>query len=226
MIRLFFYVEGQTEQGYVTRKLRNHLAPFGVYVEGPIRAPAGNYPKMHRDLSRLLKLHDQADVRFTTMFDLYALRRPWPGWDEAEKLRHLPRERARKLESEFAADLGDGRLIPHLQLYEFETILFCEPDVFRYEYENADAPVKQLQAMVDQEGPPEQINDNPNTAPSWRLDRLFPGYRGAKTSAGVELASCIDLARVRELCPHFDEWITTLENLPGPGTGTGISDAS
>jgi hypothetical protein len=216
MIRLFFYVEGQTEQGYVTKVLRPHLAAFGVYVEGPIRAPAGSYLRMRRDLSNLLKLHHQTDVRFTTMFDLYALRRPWPGWDEAEKLRHLPRERCRSLEAALAANLGDARLLPHVQLYEFETILLCDPEVFRFEYETPDAAVRELHAMVAKDGPPEQINDNPNTAPSKRIDRLFPGYAAAKTSTGVELAACIGLSTVCGLCPHFDEWIGRLEALGTP----------
>ena len=32
MVRLYFYVEGQTEQGYVTRVLKPHLAGRGVQV--------------------------------------------------------------------------------------------------------------------------------------------------------------------------------------------------
>lgn len=87
--------------------------------------------------------------------------------------------------------------------------------MFRYVYENPDTPVKQLQEMVDRDGPPEQINDNPNTAPSKRIDRLFPGYAATKTSTGVELASVIDLATVRQKCPHFDEWLRRLEALGG-----------
>jgi hypothetical protein len=213
MIRLFFYVEGQTEQGYVTSKLQAHLAPFNVHVAGAIRAPTGGYARMRNDLGKLLKLHHQPDVHFTTMFDLYALRNQWPGRDEAEKLRHLPRERTRRLEEAFAADVGDSRLIPHIQLYEFETILFCEPEWFGGLYENADARVKELQEIVRRDGPPEEINDSPNTAPSKRIDRVFPGYEGAKTSTGVQVASCIDVARVRELCPHFNEWMGSLEAL-------------
>ena len=38
MVRLFFYVEGQTEQGWCATVLRDHLAPFGVFVEGAILA--------------------------------------------------------------------------------------------------------------------------------------------------------------------------------------------
>ncbi len=67
MTRLFFYVEGQTEQGYVTKVLTPHLAGFGVYVAGAILAASGrrhgqtfrgggnSYAKMRRDLAARLK---------------------------------------------------------------------------------------------------------------------------------------------------------------------------
>lgn len=228
MIRLFFYVEGQTEQGYVTKVLAPHLAGFGVQVGGAILAASGrrhgktfrgggrSYAKMRRDLAARLKEHDQPDVRFTTMFDLYALYGGWPGWDAAEALRHIPADRVRHLEAALAADLGDPRLVPHIQLFEFETILLCDPEVFRLTYENADAPVRQLHELVERDGPPEAIDDGSETAPSRRIDRLFPGYEPAKTSIGVELAACIDLAVVRGKCPHFDEWLKALEGMGDP----------
>lgn len=168
---------------------------------------------MRRDLAARLKEHAQPDVRFTTMFDPYALYNGWPGWDEAEPLRHMPRERARKLEASFAADLNDPRLIPHIQLHEFETILLCEPEVFKLTYENVDTPVKRLAEMVERDGPPEAIDEGETTAPSKRIDGLFPGYAAAKTSIGVELAACVGLTKVRERCPHFDEWVGRLEGL-------------
>jgi hypothetical protein len=49
MIRLYFYVEGQTEQGYVKRVLTPHLAEFGVQVMGLRLAVSG---RKHGHLSR------------------------------------------------------------------------------------------------------------------------------------------------------------------------------
>ncbi len=100
MIRLYFYVEGQTEQSYVTRVLTPHLAGFGVHVMGAVRAASGRrhghvyrgggkrYQPMRHDLGNLLRQHHHTDERFTTMFDLYALHSGFPGWDEAEKQQH------------------------------------------------------------------------------------------------------------------------------------------
>src|SRR5271165_6439795 len=110
MLRLYFYVEGQTEQGYVTRVLTPHLVRFGVQVMGAVRAGSGRkhghvyrgggrrYQPMRKDLGDLLRQDGRADARFTTMFDLYALHDGFPGWDEAEKQRHTPRERILTLE--------------------------------------------------------------------------------------------------------------------------------
>ena len=49
MVRLYFYVEGQTEQEYVTRVLRPHLAGFSVHVMGAVRAASG---RRHQHVSR------------------------------------------------------------------------------------------------------------------------------------------------------------------------------
>jgi hypothetical protein len=41
MVRLYFYVEGQTEQEYAARVLTPHLAGFGVQVMGAVLAASG-----------------------------------------------------------------------------------------------------------------------------------------------------------------------------------------
>jgi hypothetical protein len=228
MIRLHFYVEGQTEQEYAVRVLRPHLASFGVQVMGAIRAASGRrhgqvnrgggrrYRPMRNDLGNLLREHHHAEERFTTMFDLYALHAGFPGWDEAEKQRHIPRERVLTLERAFAADGGDRRFIPHIQLYEFETILLCRPGEFALVYEDSGAGIAALQAAVADATSPELVNDGETTAPSKRISTQFPQYTRQKTSVGVELAQCIGIDTTRSLCAHFDGWLKTLESLDSP----------
>jgi hypothetical protein len=177
MIRLYFYVEGQTEQEYVKRVLAPHLAAFDVQVMGAVLAASGrrhghvfrgggmNYQPMRNDLGRLLRQEHGADVRFTTLFDLYALYSGFPGWDEAEKQRHIPLERVRTLEKAFAADVGDHRFIAHIQLYELETILLCDPSHFALVYEKADDGIAALRAAVVEATSPELVNDGEATAP-------------------------------------------------------------
>ena len=228
MIRLYFYVEGQTEQEYAARVLRPHLAGFGVQVMGAVlaasgrrhghvsRGGGGRYQPLRKDLGNLLRQDARADARFTTMFDLYALHDGFPGWDDAEKQRHIPRERVLTLERAFAADVADPRFIPHIQLYEFETILLCEPTHFALVYEECGAGITALQAAVIEATSPELVDDRANTAPSKRIISQFPQYSGQKTTIGVELAACVGIDTTRSLCAHFDRWLKSLESLDAP----------
>lgn len=235
MVRLYFYVEGQTEQEYVKRVLAPHLEGLGVQVMGAVLAASGRshrrvyrgggnrYQPMRNDLGNLLRQDASAEARFTTMFDLYALYRGFPGWEEAEVLRHLPHQRVLVLENAFADDVGDIRFIPHLQLYEFETILLCEPDHFALVYENAEAGIAALRTEVTAASSPELVNDGETTAPSKRIIEQFPQYSGQKRVLGAELAACVGIDITRRYCSHFNRWLTALETLGGSvaGGGTG-----
>jgi hypothetical protein len=68
---------------------------------------------------------------------------------------------------------------------------------------------EELQKIRAEFGSPEEINDDPNTAPSKRIANLFPSYR--KPLHGVLAAKRITIDVIRGECPHFDEWLTTLE---------------
>jgi hypothetical protein len=231
MIRLYFYVEGQTEQEYVKRVLTPHLAAFDVQVMGAVLAASGRrhgqvfrgggrrYQPMRNALGNLLRQHKHADTRFTTMFDLYALYSGFPGWDEAEKQRHIPHERVLTLERAFDADVGDHRFIPHVQLFEFETILLCDPTHFALVYEKAGDGIAVLRAAVAEVKSPELVNDGEMTAPSKRIIAQFAQYERQKTTVGVELAECVGLEATRSLCQHFDRWLKTLESLSTPPAG-------
>lgn len=225
MMRLLFYVEGQTEKLYVDRVLKRHLAGFNVMVQGAILASTGkrhgvthrgggrHYAPMKKDLGNLLKQHRGDDVRFTTMFDLYKLYCDFPGTAEADKLQHSPRDRVRSLEAAFAGDMGDKRLIPHIQLFEFETILFCEPEAFANYYDNAAGKIAQLKEIAKKVASPELIDDGEHSAPSKRIAGVFPDYLDAKPDAPAVISQAISLEVVRKQCPHFHQWIEALESL-------------
>lgn len=58
---------------------------------------------------------------------------------------------------------------------------------------------------------PEDINENPDPAPSKRLKQVFPSFK--KTLHGPTAAKRIGLDSIRARCPHFDSWIARLEEL-------------
>lgn len=61
---------------------------------------------------------------------------------------------------------------------------------------------------------PEHINDDPNTAPSKQVIRVFPGYERQKRILGVLAALEIGLPKIRNECPLFNAWLAKLESLP------------
>jgi len=225
MVRLYFYVEGYTEAGFVSQVLRPHLALHGVLVmgaklvstgrrHGQIKGRGGgrHYLPAKNELRRLLKAESSPDVRYTTMFDLYALFRDFPGSDEAAA-HQQPYERVQALEKFFAADVADWRFIPYLQLHEYEAILFCQPEVFGLLYDQASRGIAQLQEIAAAVASPELIDDGEQTAPSKRISAAFPRYALNKVADGVAAAKLIPLSSVRSKCPHFDQWLTALEGL-------------
>jgi hypothetical protein len=225
MARLYFFVEGQTEQTFADTVLKPHLANLEVYMHGPIlvahcrkrgsvhRGGGRNYVPMRNDILRFLKQEKGDDVFFTTMIDLYGLQANFPGIEEAEKFRSDPQLRVNSLEAACAEDIGDPRFVPYLQLHEFEGLLFSDPSHFRVAYTNSGAQIAILKAIADTVSTPELINDGFTTAPSKRIIAVFPDYKGAKRIVGPQVAESIGLNEIRSKCPHFDDWITKLENL-------------
>lgn len=236
MVRLYIFAEGRTEQTYADTVLKHHLATFGVYVQGPVliaharkrgkvhRGGGRRYQPMRNDISRFLAQEKGSDTFFTTMIDLYAIHSDFPGLADAEEIRHLYRQRVERLEKAFADDVGDPRFIPHIQLHEFETILFVSPEAFRSFYPECAKEVVALQEIAQAHASPEEINDGPLTAPSKRIIATIPDYEGGKPTAGPQIAASIGLELIREKCQHFDAWLKILEHLPeqsarvSPGT--------
>lgn len=60
-------------------------------------------------------------------------------------------------------------------------------------------------------GAPELLNDSRETAPSKRILHVCPTYD--KITEGLLILEEIGLARIRSQCPHFDAWVTRLEQL-------------
>jgi hypothetical protein len=229
MPRLYIFAEGQTEQTYGDTVLKKHLAAFGVYVQGPIliaharkrgvthRGGGRRYTPIKNDILRFFRQEKGRDVFFTTMVDLYALPVDFPGMDEADNLRHLPYERVSKLEERFVADVDDphgcpSRLIPHIQLHEFEAMLLCHPEAFSSFFGDCGRQIEQLKANIGDTSP-ELVDDGRHTAPSMRIGDCFPDYLGAKAVAGPRIAEEIGIESIRSTCPHFDRWLKKLESL-------------
>lgn len=93
-------------------------------------------------------------------------------------------------------------------MHEFEALLFSDVEILA---EKAEIDAAQLKRIIKKYSNPEEINDDPGSAPSKRLVRLKGGYR--KVAMGKAVSEAIGIPVIREKCPHFNEWLTRLENL-------------
>ena len=229
MIELYVFCEGPTEQGFCKQVLAPHLWRFeghvhtikiahsrrhGIVSRGGVR----KYETLRFDILNTIKSRRQTrGVYFTTMIDLYGLPSDFPGKAGHARNPHNPRPYCEALEQAFAHDIADARFVPHLQLHEYETLLFSNPDAFAYSFDNCASAIADLKAIVNEYQDIERINDGELTAPSKRIIRLLDAYEGMKPTAGPDIAEYIGLDVLRQRCAHFDGWIRRLEALGEQG---------
>ena len=162
-----------------------------------------------------MKRHKEQDLVFTTLIDLYGLPKNFPGKKAHRCNSNNPIPYVRALKQAFKDDIGDPRFVPYLQLYEFETILFANPESFREEFDDCDQAIEELKKIAASFRSIEHINDGQTTAPSKRIIDLIPEYKNLKVTAGPEIAARIGLHTIRAKCSHFNEWLINLESRIG-----------
>jgi hypothetical protein len=150
------------------------------------------------------------------MFDLYGLGNGFPGTPLPANLSGL--EKAIRVEQGIIEHVlaaipqfrPDARFIPYFQVHEYEGLLFSDPDAFATALGRGSlAP--QLRNIRNSVASPEDINDDPNTAPSKRVLGLYPSY--SKVIEGTVAALAVGLQSMRHECPHFNSWMNRLESV-------------
>ncbi len=211
-------VEGQTEETFVKEVLVDHLYGFDVSLvptivktkkvkKGPhYRGGVVNYDHVKRDLLALLG--NSSIHKVTTMLDLYALPNNFP---RIQVTTSQGLAKALELEQGLLEDIGNNKLIPYIQVHEFEALLFSDVNKFGYAF--PEDQVQRLSEIARQFVSPEDINETPQGAPSRRILDVVGDNRYQKTLHGPIIALEISLQVIREKCPHFNEWLSDLENL-------------
>jgi hypothetical protein len=224
MPRLLVHVEGQTEETFVNEVLGEHLMQSGYEV---VSARLVGNPRMKRGGIRpwqgvkrdiLRHLREDRSAIAAIMVDYYGLPLDWPGRAEAPG-ENSTSGKAKLVESALIEDISEEmgnrfdarRFIPLVMMHEFEALLFSDPDRFANAIGKAGL-TEEFRAIRQEFEHPEDINDSPETAPSKRIENLFPGYE--KPLYGVIAALEIGLQMMRNECPHFNEWLNHLEVLP------------
>ncbi|MDR0902015.1 MAG: DUF4276 family protein [Opitutaceae bacterium] len=216
--RVLILVEGQTEERFVRDVLMPEFTPLGLYFHPTLlktkrvkdgsdfKGGVTHYAHFKGDLLRLLP--SARDGIVTTLLDYYGLPGDFPGMSDRHSL-HTPLERVLHVEQAIHDDISQPpNFVPFLALHEFEALLFSSP----VELPNVlISPEKaaSFSSICSAFATPEDINENPDTAPSKRIKILFPDYK--KTLHGPMTVTRIGLAAIRKVCPHLNQWLERLE---------------
>lgn len=220
MIRIHVICEGQTEEMFVNEVLAEVFLSKNIcLVPALIGNPGhkgGNF-KFERLLTDVrARLLDDKTAYCTTFFDFYGLPEDFPGKEEAKKKIGMPQKAdslLAVLTEKLKAKLGQDplrRFIPYVQMYEFEGLLFSHPEKLAQGINQADLG-ESFQKIRDAFDSPEEINNNPATAPSKSIKKIYSAYD--KPIHGSLAAIEIGLDVIRQECRRFDEWLRKLEAL-------------
>jgi len=204
MIRVAISVEGQTEMEFCKKVLtpffRSHNIEMIPIVVSTSRDRCGtkykggciNMDRIRSEVTRLLNSFDFV----TTFYDFYGFNdRPTNDIDELEK----------KIFELF----NDSRLIPYVQKYEFETLLFSKPEYYEDYFGNSRVTNKMKQIVQEFQEDIEKINDSPQTAPSKRMEKLFEevGESYDKVFHGEGIAGDMGMTVLMSRATRFKNWI-------------------
>lgn len=218
-------VEGLTEKIFVADMLVPYLAGQGVFMTPIIISKPGQkggdvkFARVKNDIE--LHLKQRSDSYLTVFVDFYGIKSDWPGLAEAKQQTTHSNKAAiinsatkKQVEKLFGNCDADRRFIPYVAMYEFEALLFSDPQKLAKLLHVSQAKIDKI--LTDC-GEPENIDASPMTAPSKRLENLSDRFK--KASTGIAIAKGIGLAKIRERCPIFNGWLTAVENLKGASHG-------
>jgi hypothetical protein len=231
---VFVIVEGQTENAVLQRLLWPYFSPRNIDIHFPIvKTGAGRggvkyltFPDFTDQIQRHLR--DKRKPYVTTFFDYYGLptshRKGWQFIEEAKQRKNeigvdsvLANIQA-GIKTRVIADLDleniENRFLPYVQLHELEALFFSDPQVMADAFGKPEL-ASDFNAIVAACRACELINDSPDTAPSKRIEDLFPGYKKGRSDLahGPRIVQRLPLGTIRAACPRFSHWISSIESL-------------
>lgn len=205
MIRLAISVEGPTEEEFVNRLLVGHLRSKGIETR-PVSL--GGNVTVARLAHEMRNLFWQRYHFVTSLVDFY-------GFKDKDDRTKCQLERAvfDDVDRLIARSWDQRVVFPYVQQYEFEALLFSDVTGFStLGLPGIDEPcLDSLRRIRSHFDTPEDIDDDPVTAPSKRIEALIPRYR--KRLHGPLVAEATGLERIRSECPRFNGWVRRLEAL-------------
>lgn len=212
MKRVVIVCEGPTEQEFCKEILYDYFIKKDICIETPLIKHSGGGVVPWSTLNRQVSKHlCEKDVYVSIFIDYYGIKDSYkyPKWEEAKQISNH-KERVEFLEAAMQEQLCQ-RFIPHLQLHEFESLLFSDISVFEKSFMPSELKMDKLRHTIKEFPSPEDINNSPNTAPSKRIEDAVLGYK--KVLYGNLLAMEIGIDKILATCPHFRKWIEDIQNV-------------
>ncbi|MBT7047951.1 MAG: DUF4276 family protein [Gammaproteobacteria bacterium] len=220
MIRVHVICEGQTEEMFINEVLAGLFVPLGIYLYpsliGKPGHKGGNFKFQRVLMDVKTRLLDDENAYCTTFFDFYGLPEDFPGKKEALDLNDIKARQemvtGRLVEqlSKYIDEQAMRRFIPYIQLYEFEGLLFSNPQSMASEIGQPGLVIDFIKIRNEFETP-EHINNSIATAPSKRIKRLFNQYDKVIHGSLITLEVGID--KICKECNLFDAWVNQLKSI-------------
>ncbi|KAA6341868.1 hypothetical protein EZS27_010350 [termite gut metagenome] len=226
MKTLNIVVEGSTEESFVKDVLVKHFQS-NVFVycrkiktgwdktnNKPAKGGLLKYRQFRNDITRWMEEDRGRENTFYSSFiDLYA----FPKDNESPYSKQIqdisnPYDKVKTLEKAIETNISNPAFIPYVQLHEFEAFLLVSPDKLVFMYPNKITYIERLKKEIVKLNP-EEINETPQNAPSKRIIKHIPEYEAQKAQVGPLVAGDIGIDKLRNHCPHFNDWINRLETI-------------
>lgn len=228
MTRVLALVEGSTEKAVINSLIAPYLGIRRVFVFARIVGKPGHkggirsFKSVLKELTALIKQEPESII--TTFFDYYGLPSDWPGIQNFTGRKS--NEIADTIETaisdvvikQFDNSFNPKHFIPYIQMYELESLLFSGPEEMSETFGHPEFQ-ETFEKIVKECGGCEEINDDPQSSPSKRIQTHYPSYiKGQSDLAHApRIAKKIRINRIREACPHFNDWIARLEKVSNEG---------
>lgn len=212
MKRLCIICEGITESEFVKSSITPHLQSFQVQAYPKLlKTKPGKKGGGNVSIDRIAKhiQHEYHNADFlTTLVDYYGFK------SKGGLTKQQLEDEILVTVSHWVKRYEPGHVIPYIQMHEFEALLFSDVSEFRWVLDGWNETAEEkLKTIARSFASPEEINDNPESAPSKRILKIFKKGRYGKTEHGSIIAQEIGLLKIRKACPNFNAWIGRLERL-------------
>lgn len=218
---VYVLVEGQSEETFIKNCLYPYLLQFGIYAIPVVVSTKrilsglkttggltnGNLKRFLSDLRSLLHSVPPNGI-VTTLIDFYAIPTDFPGYEHLESIMSGEQKAEMLQQSLYAEFDGNNSLLPYIQMYEFEALLFCHPSGFENNIDPTIGNVSALIQIINDYENPEKINNKKETSPSHRILKHYPTYK--KNLMGNIMLLDIGIDQILLKCPRFKVWIDSI----------------